>query len=123
MVTLTLSGFLRAKKPETARSLLQRIEKLTAIDLTTASLEQVRKGPDLFRFFVSVEIGSLSFRDAYFEIPARLAPISGRWSMTAPHPGAPTDRWDFEASTDRTSIAGVESLSFAVTSTRDAPEG
>lgn len=122
MATLLLSGYLRAKRLEKARVLLERLGEAIACDLTAASVERYWRDPALFRFVATVDLGQLSFRDAYFEVPARFASLSGRWSMTVPYSPTEGSSWDFEADTARTSIAGVESVCFHVRADARPPD-
>ena len=114
-VVLHISGFVRANKPNNAETVLQRLSSAIGYDLSACSCEPYWKDSALFSFGGDIELDEMSFRDAYVDVPARFSAVSGRWSMTLPRPGvdeAPS--WDFEAGCHRTSISGVESLSFSV---------
>lgn len=112
-VILAISGYLKANKLKNAETLLNRLGKALDLDLSGFQCERYRKDDSLYRFHGQVDLADVAFRDAYVDVPQRFSAVSGRWSMTVPR-GYDAGVWDFEASSERTSIAGVEMVEFYV---------
>lgn len=121
MASILFTGYLLSKHERSARRILSRLSESTGFDFSGATVERYWKDKSLHRFLSRQDLGDIQYRDAYFDIPAQLSPICGRWYMTVPLVGE-GETWSFMGSAMQSPIPGVHSIDYEVTSGRREPE-
>ena len=105
--------FLKANSEKSAKILISRICKNIKCEPCVKSIEKYWKDKSLYIVLFQTQLNADSIKDAVFETLKICGSISSHWNITTPSVYS-NNKWEFNGTTNGTSLAGVEFMDFHV---------
>lgn len=106
-------AFLRVNSVKNMQVVINRIAKMIDQNVRIKSYEKYWKDQSLYLVNFESDLDAGNIKDAMFNTLLICGSIASHWTVTSPS-SYTDDRWEFQGSSEKTSISGVEIIEFHI---------